>query len=88
MRPVEDWADRKYLPGTAVAHLVPFGELGAICGELDVHGGWFGTGCFEEIERAERLPVCDACKEKASPTAQLHNEFTAPSPLYAHQESA
>lgn len=62
MRPLEDWSDRKYFRLGVVAHVVPFGTFGAMCGaEADE---MYGTGDMDEIERAARLPTCRACATK------------------------
>lgn len=83
MRPIEEWSDKVYAPGTAVGHVKPFGEARALCGEM-TDETWFGTGCWDEMERAERLPICTACNQKLKEKVQPLNEFTAPMPLYAH----
>ena len=85
-RPLEDWADLKYVPGSAIAHVVAFGDQHPLCGDDEQDfswGGWHGTGSFEEIEHARGLARCTTCHEMTQPTPRF-NEFTAPSPLYAH----
>lgn len=83
-RPLEDWADLKYAPGTHTAHVFPFGSLYPLCSTVD-GSMWFGTGCWDEIEHAKSLPVCIQCKP-GNPHDVLFTEFDAPAPLYAHTD--
>lgn len=67
MRPIEDWADLKYRPAGHIAHIVPFGTEGSLCHMVTSETDWYGTGDFDEIERARELPVCAMCKALAAP---------------------
>lgn len=59
MRPLEEWADRKFYRPGYYCHLVPFGTVATLCGEdaQDMHG----TGDWDEIERASQMPLCPRC---------------------------
>lgn len=61
MRSIDDWADRRYFPNGAMAHLVAFGAQLSLCDKPadDMHG----TGCMDEIEKAQRLPLCGRCED-------------------------
>ena len=83
-RPIEDWADLKYAPGTHIAHVFAFGNPRPECHALVDGTSWYGTGCWEEYEHAQSLPICKGCRPDAP---QELNEFNAPAPLYVHVET-
>ena len=67
MRPVEEWAARRYHQHGHVAHLVPFGTDISLCGARPVlERDWYGTGSMSEIEKAASLPLCGRCEASAS----------------------
>lgn len=65
MRELADWADLKYRSGGHVSHVVPFGNPVSLCGidDSDERIEWYGTGTFDEIERAQKIPVCFLCQD-------------------------
>lgn len=73
MRSVKEWADLLYSPDQTFAHYVPFGYSnfpgGAVCGAEPDIDGWFGTGCWDEIETARSLPLCPKCEAATSSKA-------------------
>lgn len=84
-RPLQDWADLKYMPGSRTAHVFPFGVDKPLCNGLIDGSTWHGTGSWEEYEVALNLPRCVTCHELTQPSPTF-TEFTAPLPLYAHTE--
>lgn len=84
MRPLSDWADLKYAPGTATAHVVPFGSQSPLCSSVD-GSGWYGTGTWDEAEHAQSLALCVQCVP-VTPAA-TYSEWDAPAPLYMHTET-
>lgn len=62
-RPVDEWADLKYRPTGHVSHIVPFGDHRSLCSIESSE--WHGTGDFEEIEKANDLPLCFMCRAGA-----------------------
>ena len=66
MRQLSDWADWMYLPDHVIAHIVPFSQKYSLCGAspLDVFAVWWGTGCWDEIEKARNLPRCTECLDR------------------------
>ena len=65
MRPIEEWADLKYAPGTHEAHIFPWGDHRPLCNGrtfFEVFTGELrGTGSWEEFEHALSLPLCQDC---------------------------
>ena len=62
--------DRMYRQQGKVAHLVPFGDPTALCGQVPnvdipmLRDNWYGTGSMSEYDRAEALPLCLFCAEE------------------------
>lgn len=56
-----------YLSWGKVKHLLALGQspndrdLPALCGVTPGLGFWYGTGSWEESERARNLPLCQNC---------------------------
>lgn len=65
MRPIEDWADRKYKKHGSHAHIVPFGQPYSLCGAqpFNFKDDWYGSGSMDEVDRARALPLCRDCAE-------------------------
>lgn len=61
MRPWTEWADRLYSPRGKVAHIVPWGTGKGLCDRL--YPVWYGTGTWDERERADELQLCARCLE-------------------------
>jgi hypothetical protein len=66
-RPIEEWADLKYLDNTLIAHVFEWGQGYSECGMTSHVGDWLGTGEWEEIETAKALPLCPTCKRRTEP---------------------
>lgn len=64
-RPLEEWADWKYIHNGEIVHVVPYGEYRALCNFEVEPDAWYGTGDWSEMEYAQELEPCERCVREA-----------------------